>query len=149
MVVKLSVIAAPVREVTLATSCGFPLATCRHPPRSKFSAFCAKTCALAAVWRTRALQTTCLLEWIGPPPPSTPKVCTFTALLTYTIRKPLSNPSRYQICALRKVILSFSLRFCSAFKNRCKTPAKIKSVLPKRYTLHTVSTHTRIFERWF
>ena len=43
-------------------------------------------------------------------------------------------------------ILSFSLRFYSAFKKHCKTRLKIKIPRLKRDTLHTCSHEKRNFE---
>ena len=80
---------------------------------------------------------------------SGPKVCTIIALFACTFRKRLLTATQNSNCALRLVLLSFSLRFCSAFKTYCKTRAKIKIVVPKLYTLHTVSTHKRYFEKHF
>ena len=44
------------------------------------------------------------------------------------------------------VILGFSLRFCSAFKNICKTRAKLKILHSKANTFHTRSNEGRSFE---
>ena len=50
-------------------------------------------------------------------------------------------------CALWLARLSLSLRCCSVVKTYCKTLAKIKIVVSKRYTLHTFSTRKRYFEK--
>ena len=59
------------------------------PTGLAFKAFLVQNRALAAVWRTGVLQTTCFLERIGPWAPSTPKVCSFLILFVCTLRKPL------------------------------------------------------------
>ena len=97
---KLSVIAAPLREVpwplcavwvrgrpgidfaqTLRFS-GFH--ACPRPPLA-FKAFLAQNRALLRVWRTGVLQTSVFIEWIGPRVPLTPKVCVFIALVVCTV----------------------------------------------------------------
>ena len=80
---------------------------------------------------------------------SGPKVCTIISLFACTFQKLLLKLIKSSNCALRLALLSFSLRFCSASKSNCKTLAKITIVSRKRYTLHTVSTHKRYFEKHF
>ena len=63
------------------------------PPRVRFSAFCAKTCTLAAVSRTRALATTGFLEWIGPWVPESSKVSVFIMVSACALSKTTTNPS--------------------------------------------------------
>ena len=42
--------------------------------------------------------------------------------------------------------MSFSLRFCSAFKKHCKTRLKVKSLPKKRDSLHTCPYEKRFFK---
>ena len=80
---------------------------------------------------------------------SGPKVCTIITLFACTFRNRLLKPTQRSNCALRLELLNFSLRFCNASKSNCQTLAKITIVSRKRYTLHTVSTHKRYFEKYF
>ena len=63
------------------------------PPRSKCFAFCAKTCALAAAWRTRALPTTGFIERIGPWVPESSKVLVFIMVSACALSKTITNLS--------------------------------------------------------
>ena len=116
-------------------------------PRSRveFKAFLAHIRALVRVWRTRVLQTSVFIEWIGPRVPLTPKVCSFVILFVCTLRKHLKNTIQSRNCVLRKAFLSFSLRFCNAFKMHCKTRLKLKIPPKKRDSLHTCSHEKRFF----
>ena len=155
------VIAAPLREASLAAKRGFVVGTFGFdfaqtlrfsgfhacPPSAlAFKAFLGQNRALLRVWRTCVLQTSVFIEWIGPRVPLTPKVCSFVILFVCTLRKHLKNTIQSRNCVLRKAFLSFSLRFCSAFKMHCKTRLKIKSSLKKRGSLHTCSHESRFFE---
>jgi hypothetical protein len=87
-----------------------------------------------------------LYRAVRPLAPSGPKVCSFIADFVCTFRKLQSKSSETIHSALETLLLSFSLRFCSAFKTLYKTAAKSTNVHRKCYTLHTVSTNTRFFE---
>ena len=85
---KLSVIAAPLREVPLAlpavsrsgldgtrfaqTLCFSKFNACPRGPLA-FKAFLAQNRALLRVWRTGVLQTSVFIEWIGPRAPRVQK----------------------------------------------------------------------------
>ena len=137
--VKLSVIAAPLREVPWPLPAvlvrGFPgthfaqtLCFSRFyagpPAPLAFKAFLAQNRALLRVWRTCVLLTSVFIEWIGPRVPLTPKVCSFVILFVCTLRKQLKNTIQSRNCVPRKAFLNFSLRFRSAFKMHCKTRLK-------------------------
>ena len=99
MVFKLSVIAAPLREVPLAlpavsrlgtdgiqfaqTLC-FSMFNAGPPGPLAFKAFLAHKRALLRVWRTCVLQTSVFIEWIGPRVPLAPKDCSFVVLFVCT-----------------------------------------------------------------
>ena len=116
------------------------------PSPAEFKAFLARIRALLRVWRTCVLQTSVFIEWIGPRVPLTPKVCSFVILFVCTLRKHLKNTIQSRNCVLRKAFLSFSLRFCSAFKMHCKTRLKFNFSLENRDSLHTCSHEKRLFE---
>ena len=80
---------------------------------------------------------------------SSRKVCTSILLIACTFRKRLCRLIKSSNCALRLALFSFSLRCCKASNTYSKTIAKTKIVVPKRYTLHTVSTQTRLFDNNF
>ena len=75
----------------------------------------------------------------------TPKVCTIITLVACTFRKRIWSPTHTRNCAIRLVIF-ISLRFCNVFKTDCKTLSKNNIVVPKRYTLHAVTTHKCFFK---
>ena len=118
-------------------------------PRSplEFKAFLAQNRALAVVWRTCALLTTVFIDWIGHWRSWTQKSALLYSAFRVHISETIIKPTQSSNCALRLALLNFSLRFCSASKTYCKTTAKITFAIPQRYTLHTVSTHTRFFEK--
>ena len=97
--VKLSVIAAPLREVPwplpavlvrgwagthFAQTLRFSVFHACPPAPLEFKAFLAQNRALLRVWRTCVLQTSVFIEWIGPRTPLTPKDCIFIALFLCT-----------------------------------------------------------------
>ena len=100
---------------------------------------------LLRVWCTCVLLTSVFIEWIGPRVPLTPKVCSFVILFVCTLRKHLKNTIQSRNCVLRKAFLSFSLRFCSAFKMHCKTRLEFKFAPENRNSLHTCSHENRFF----
>ena len=98
-----------------------------------FGVFWAQNRSLAQVRRTCTLQTTTFIDWICPWRTRLQK----SALLFRFLRAHFENFYNYLLknrnCILRLTIMSFSLRFCNAFKNYCKLKRKSK-VWPK--TLH-------------
>ena len=116
---KLSVIAAPLREVPwplpavwlrglggthVAQTLRFSRFNTWPSRQLAFKAFLAQIRALLRVWRTCVLQTSVFIEWIGSWVSLIPKICSFIALC---------------VCAL--------------FENRCKCPLKVKIVCSKRH----------------
>ena len=73
------------------------------------------------------------------------KVSGFVVEFVCTFRKQLKNTTQSQNCVLPKRLLSFSLRFCSAFRTHCKTRLKLK-IPPNRRDSFTCSHEKRFFE---
>ena len=148
---KLSVIAAPLREVSCdsrhsrrSNATFLEVYSVSPPPARICSVLGSKSCSPSGLAHRCSpdIGFSRLDRLSGTPDLKTLQFySTFRVHVSRIVVKPTQTPN----CALRKVILSFSLRFCSAFKKYYKNPAKLKKRSGKRDTLHACSHDNRFF----